>query len=105
MTAPQRSSGVRQVEIIMALSLATDLGTGRPIERALSSALIGVRLGEALGLSDTELREVYYLSMLAYSGCTADTETSIQLFGEDVAAASTPPDPAKNSKGKLSSDR
>src|SRR4051794_28850357 len=69
--------------MVMALSLATDLGTGRPMEWALSSAILGVRLGEKLGLSDQALREVYYVALLAYIGCTAGTDTRIELFGDD----------------------
>lgn len=71
----------------MALSLATDLGTGRPMEWALCSALLGVRLGEALGLSDQALQEVYYLALLRYIGCTSDMDTTLELFGDNPALA------------------
>lgn len=47
MNARQPHADLRQAEIIMALSLATDLGTGRPMEWAMRSALLGVRLAEA----------------------------------------------------------
>jgi HD-GYP domain-containing protein (c-di-GMP phosphodiesterase class II) len=80
-------AGLRQAEIIMALSLATDLGTGRPMEWAMRSALLGVRLGEALGLSDSELREVYYCALLLYIGCTSEIGLALQLFGDDPASA------------------
>jgi HD-GYP domain-containing protein (c-di-GMP phosphodiesterase class II) len=78
----QQHSGLRQAEIIMALSLATDLGTGRPMEWALSTAVLGVRFGEMLGLNDQQLREVYYLALLRFIGCTTDWETVIELFGD-----------------------
>ncbi len=83
----KQDSGVRQAELMMALSLATDFGTGRPMEWAVCSALIGVRLGEALGLSDQELREVYYVALLRHIGCTADVSGMIDLMGDDPAAA------------------
>ncbi|MEO8392192.1 MAG: HD domain-containing phosphohydrolase [Chloroflexota bacterium] len=83
MIRSQGHSGVRQAEIIMALALATDLGTGRPLDWALCSAALSLRLGEALGLAETELRTVYYVALLRYIGCTADVETRIQLFGDD----------------------
>ena len=76
-------SGVRQAELIMALSLATDLGTGRPMEWALCSALLSIRLGEALALGEQELREIYYVALLRYIGCTADVDTRVDLFGDD----------------------
>jgi HD-GYP domain-containing protein (c-di-GMP phosphodiesterase class II) len=85
MTGQHRNSGLRHAEIIMALSLATDLGTGRPMEWAMRSALLGVRLGETMGLSAQELREVYYCALLVYVGCTADVNLALQLFGDDPA--------------------
>ncbi len=83
-TSPQ--PGLRQAEIIMALSLATDLGTGRPLEWAMRSALLGVRLGEALGLDEAELRAVYYCALLMYIGCTSEVGLALQLFGDDPQA-------------------
>jgi hypothetical protein len=41
MNRQRHSPGLRRAEIIMALSLATDLGTGRPMEWAMRSALLG----------------------------------------------------------------
>ena len=43
-------SGVRLTEVLVALSLATDLGFGQPPEHMLRSARIGMRLGGRLGL-------------------------------------------------------
>jgi HD-GYP domain-containing protein (c-di-GMP phosphodiesterase class II) len=79
-------SGLRQAELIMALSLATDLGTGRPMEWAMRSTLLAVRLGEALGLNDAELRDVYHCSLLLYIGCTSEVGLALQLFGGDPQA-------------------
>jgi HD-GYP domain-containing protein (c-di-GMP phosphodiesterase class II) len=87
LTQQRQNSGLRQAEIITALSLATDLGTGRPMEWAMRSALLGVRLGEALGVSEQELREVYYCALLAYVGCTSETDVALRLFGNDPATA------------------
>ncbi len=49
---------IRLVELMTALSLATDLGMGQPMEHALCVCVLSVRLGEALGLSEDELRDV-----------------------------------------------
>jgi hypothetical protein len=46
-TADERP--IRAAEVVGALSLATDLGTGQPLEHALRSAVLGVRLGERHG--------------------------------------------------------
>ena len=37
---------IRTAEVVGALSLATDLGTGQPLEHALRTAVLAVRLGE-----------------------------------------------------------
>jgi HD-GYP domain-containing protein (c-di-GMP phosphodiesterase class II) len=76
---------LRQAEIVMALSLATDLGTGRPMEWAMRSTLLGIRLGKALSLSDAVLREIYYGALLLYIGCTSEIKLALQLFGDDPA--------------------
>lgn len=84
--ASSERGGVRQADIVLALSLATDLGTGRPMEWAMRSALLGVRLGEAIGLSAAELRDVYYCALLLYVGCTSEVQLAVRLFGDDPAA-------------------
>ncbi len=49
--------GLRLAELIAALSPATDLGMGQPMEHALRACLLAVRLGEALGLTESELAD------------------------------------------------
>jgi hypothetical protein len=40
---------IRAAELVAALSIATDLGTGQPLEHAVRSAVLAVRLGELAG--------------------------------------------------------
>ena len=75
---------VRRAEIIAALSIATDLAMGQPVEFALKSCLLGVRLGQALGLTGEELRETYYEALLRYIGCNAETHIVAALFGDEM---------------------
>ncbi|MBZ0287044.1 MAG: HD domain-containing protein, partial [Anaerolineae bacterium] len=70
------------------LSLATDLGTGNPMEHAICSALVGVRFGQAIGLSEQQVREIYYAALLRHVGCTAEIDLTLLLLGDDPAAAS-----------------
>src|SRR4029077_1893892 len=79
------TSGVRRGEIIAALSMATDLAMGQPIEFALRSCLLGVRLGEALHLSAEELSEIYFQALLRYIGCNAETYAVVALFGDELS--------------------
>ena len=44
----------RLAEFAVALSLASDLGLGHPLEMVLAACLLSMRLGELLGLSDDE---------------------------------------------------
>lgn len=77
------SSSLRLAELVVALSLATDLGIGMPMEIMLAACLVSMRLGEAVGLSDDELREVYYLVLLRHTGCTAESPRSAELMGDE----------------------
>src|ERR671936_2863573 len=76
---------IRAAELVGALSLATDLGTGQPLEHALRTAVLAVRLGEAAGVSETERRDAFYASLLHSSGCTSDAHELAMVFGDDIA--------------------
>jgi HD-GYP domain-containing protein (c-di-GMP phosphodiesterase class II) len=77
---------LRLAELIAALSLATDLGMGQPMEHALRTCLLSIRLGKELGLSQQALAEVYYVALLRRIGCTSDSHELGALFGDDLAA-------------------
>ncbi|MEP6525971.1 MAG: HD domain-containing phosphohydrolase [Nocardioidaceae bacterium] len=76
---------VRAAEVIAALSLATDLGIGVPLEHGLQSTLIAMRLGERLGVDSETARQTYYTCLLFYVGCTAGAELEAEVFGGDDA--------------------
>src|SRR5918911_5299146 len=75
---------IRAAELVGTLSLATDLGTGQPLEHALRTAVLAVRLGELAGASPQELADTYYVALLHASGCTSNSHEATQLFGEDI---------------------
>lgn len=84
-TAPPTSErSVRAAEVVGALSIATDLGTGQPLEHALRTAVLAVRLGELAGASAQELVDTYYVALLHSSGCTSDGHEAAQLYGDDI---------------------
>jgi hypothetical protein len=78
---------LRLAELMTALSLATDIGVGAPMEAMLATCLVSMRLGAALGLTDDELRQVYYLALLRHAGCTADGAHSAELMGDELQVA------------------
>src|ERR1700749_478752 len=74
----------RAAEVVGAMSIATDLGTGQPLEHALRTAILAVRLGELAELSPPELVAAYYISLLHSFGCTSDATEQTELFGDDI---------------------
>ena len=81
---PGSEAPVRAAEVIGAMSIATDLGTGQPLEHALRTAILAVRLGELAELSPPELVDAYYISLLHSFGCTSDATEQTELFGDDI---------------------
>jgi HD-GYP domain-containing protein (c-di-GMP phosphodiesterase class II) len=76
---------LRLAELIAALSLATDLGLGLPQEHVLRQCRIALGLGERLGVDGAERAAVYYVAMLAWVGCTADSHELAAQFGDEIA--------------------
>jgi HD-GYP domain-containing protein (c-di-GMP phosphodiesterase class II) len=83
-TAAQAERPIRTAELVGVLSIATDLGTGQPLEHALRTAALSVRLGELAGASAEELADTYYVALLHASGCTSNGHEAAQLFGDDI---------------------
>jgi HD-GYP domain-containing protein (c-di-GMP phosphodiesterase class II) len=74
----------RVAECVAALSIATDLGMGQPLEFALRSCVLSLRLGEALKLSEGALQEVYYQALLRYIGCNVETDLLAAIVGDEM---------------------
>ena len=80
----------RLAELTIALSLATDLGTGQPMEHGLRTCSLSLAVSEALGLDAPTRSCVYYVALLRFVGCTSDaSETAVLAGGDDVAFNST----------------
>jgi HD-GYP domain-containing protein (c-di-GMP phosphodiesterase class II) len=76
-------SGVRLGDLLMAMSLVTDLGFGQPSEHMLRAARISMRIGDRLGLDPAQLATLYDVSMLAYVGCPVYGNEAA-VFGDDI---------------------
>src|SRR5262245_47912665 len=85
---PSPSATPRLAEIMGALSLATDLGMGQPLEFALTVCVLATRLGESLGMPTSDLRDVYYYSLLRFIGCNSDTYAIAALLGDELGLRS-----------------
>jgi HD-GYP domain-containing protein (c-di-GMP phosphodiesterase class II) len=82
---PRAERPIRAAEVVGALSLATDLGTGQPLEHAMRTAVLAVRLGGLGGATAEELADTYYVALLHASGCTSNGHEATQLYGDDIA--------------------
>jgi HD-GYP domain-containing protein (c-di-GMP phosphodiesterase class II) len=77
-------SGVCLSDLLVSLSLATDLGFGQPSEHMLRSARIAMRLGGRLGLDTKALAALFDVSILTYVGCPVYGNEASLLFGDDI---------------------
>jgi HD-GYP domain-containing protein (c-di-GMP phosphodiesterase class II)/DNA-binding CsgD family transcriptional regulator len=76
---------VRLAELCAATSLFTDLGTGQPSEHGLRSCSVAMRLADAVDVDDDVRREVFYVSLLRFLGCTAEAhEIAGSAGGDDL---------------------
>ena len=72
-------------ELMAALSLATDLGLGQPLQRQLAVCLAALELAERLGCSDIERSEAYYVALVTHVGCTgAASHFASWMGGDDI---------------------
>lgn len=79
------ASEVRLAELLSALSLATDLGTGFPQEKALRNTLIALGIADELGLDERARSDLYFASLMRFIGCTAFTYEASRLFRDEFS--------------------
>ena len=77
------TSEVRLAELVASLSLATDLGLGQPQEHVLRQTVIATRLAAVAGFTDEQQAAAFYVSLLAWVGCIADSHELAHWFGDD----------------------
>ncbi len=75
---------VRLSELVATLSLVSDLGMGRPMERVLRQTVIAMRLADAAGVEPEVSAATYYTSLLTWVGCATDTSDLAEMFGDET---------------------
>jgi len=80
------SCPLRLIEAAGAMSLATDLAMGQSLEHGLRTAVLALRLAQAIGLAEDDQVTVFYTGVLHFAGCTAESEIDAQFFGDEIAA-------------------
>jgi len=86
----ERTEPRRVADLTIALSLATDLGTGQPLEHGLRTCWLALATAGELGLDEAARSCVYHTALLRFLGCTADaSETAVMAGGDDIAFNAT----------------
>ena len=67
---PAAGTNVSMSHVLSALSRALDLTEGQPLGHSIRACVIGMRLGQEIGLSDEQLAELYYALLLKDAGCS-----------------------------------
>jgi HD-GYP domain-containing protein (c-di-GMP phosphodiesterase class II) len=75
---------VKLSQLVATLSLVSDLGMGRPMERVLRQTVIAMRLAEVAGVAPEVSAATYYTSLLSWVGCATDTSELAELFGDET---------------------
>jgi hypothetical protein len=92
---PAATSGesIRLAELMAALSLATDLGVGRPLEHELGVCLAALELARRVECDQPERADVYYVALLAHVGCTGAAAPARSPGSSALAPAGAAPRP------------
>lgn len=75
---------VRLAELVAAISLATDLGTGQPMDHALRTCYVSMGLAREIDATVQEQSDTYYVSLLRFLGCTSEASSDAALNAGDV---------------------
>src|SRR3954447_17611984 len=75
---------MQSVELLAALALATDLGTGQPLEHALRTCLVANAMAQEAGSSEADRGVVHLLALLHAIGCTSDAHEAARDWGDDL---------------------
>jgi HD-GYP domain-containing protein (c-di-GMP phosphodiesterase class II) len=76
---------VRLAELVGCLALATDLGMGQPLEHCFRTCLLAVGVGTQLGLSEEQLGDAYYITLLRFAGCNSHAHQDATEVGDEIA--------------------
>ena len=77
------SAAPRLAELLGAMSLATDLANGFPLEKTVRTAIAATALATAAGLDGATCADVYYAAVLRFIGCTGYAHEEARVAGGD----------------------
>lgn len=74
-------------EIISALSYALDLTEGQPMGHSVRTCLIGMRIGQQIGLPVADQADLYYALLLKDAGCSSNSSRLFHILNADEIRA------------------
>lgn len=77
---------VTEAELVAAFSYALDITEGQPPGHCVRACWIGFEIGKALGLSRSELHDLYYTLLLKDLGCSSNAARICELYQADDLA-------------------
>jgi HD-GYP domain-containing protein (c-di-GMP phosphodiesterase class II) len=77
---PDDTEEIRLAELLTALSYALDLTEGQPAGHCVRCCWIGLHIAQALGMSEAETAELYYVLLLKDLGCSSNAARICQLY-------------------------
>lgn len=77
------ASALRLSEVLAGLTAALDITEGQPVGHSVRSCMIGMRIAEALELSDDLRADLLYALLLKDLGCSSNAARVCYLFGAD----------------------
>ncbi len=70
-------------ELLSAMSLALDLTEGQPAGHCVRCCWIGTNIGKKIGLTDSEISDLYFTLLLKDLGCSSNAARICQLYLTD----------------------
>ncbi len=80
---PNVDTHISMAEILGAFSYALDLTQGQPKGHCIRVCWIGSHIGQAIGLNETQLWELYYTLLLKDLGCSSNAARICELYLAD----------------------
>jgi hypothetical protein len=75
-----------RAEVIAAFSYALDLTEGQPAGHCIRACWVGMQGGRAIGLSQRQLSDLYYVLLLKDLGCSSNAARICELYEADDRA-------------------
>jgi putative nucleotidyltransferase with HDIG domain len=80
------ATAISRAELVASFSYALDITEGQPAGHCIRACWIGFEIGRELGLSGTELEDLYYTLLLKDLGCSSNAARICELYEADDRA-------------------